>query len=89
MARLVSNRYGKHRVRVLKVLRDRNRHVVCELEVDVLLEGELAASYHSSDNSSIIPTDTVKNTVQVLAHDSLNTCRTSFAVVLGNHFLNE
>ena len=89
MARLESNRYGKHRVRVLKVLRDRNRHGVCELEVDVLLEGDLAASYHSSDNSSIIPTDTVKNTVQVLAHDALRTCRTSFAAVLGNHLLNE
>ena len=89
MAKLESNRYGKHRVRVLKVLHEGGRHEVCELEVDVLLEGELAASYHSSDNSSIVPTDTVKNTVQVLAHDFLTTCRTSFARVMGDHFLRQ
>lgn len=89
MARLESNRYGKHRVRVLKVLRDGNRHEVSELEVDVLLEGDLAACYHSSDNSSVVPTDTVKNTIHVLANDALKTCRTGFAAVLGNHFLNQ
>jgi urate oxidase len=89
MARLESNRYGKHRVRVLKVLRDEGRHEVCELDVDVLLEGELTAAYHSADNSSIVPTDTVKNTVQVLALDALTTCRTSFSNVLGVHFLKQ
>ncbi|MCX6973335.1 MAG: urate oxidase [Verrucomicrobia bacterium] len=71
------------------MLRDGNRHGVYELEVDVLPEGELAASYHPPDNSSIVPTDTVKNTIHVLANDALKTCRTSFANVLGNLFLNQ
>lgn len=88
MSRLISNRYGKHRVRVLKVLKqNQSQHEVCELEVDVLLSGDLAGSYLSDDNSSIVPTDTVKNTVHVLAHDHLETCRTSFAVKIGEHFL--
>jgi urate oxidase len=34
-----------------------------------------------------VPTDTVKNTVHVLAHDHLQTCRTSFAKITGEHFL--
>ena len=89
MAHLQSNRYGKHRVRVLKVLRAEARHEVCELEADVLLSGDLKGSYLSSDNSSIVPTDTVKNTVQFLAHDHLETCRVAFARVIGKHFLKK
>ncbi|WP_367871028.1 factor-independent urate hydroxylase [Luteolibacter sp. Populi] len=88
MATLESNRYGKFRVRVMKVIRhDETHHDVCELEADVLLQGDLAGSYLSEDNLSIVPTDTVKNTVHLLAHDHLETCRTSFAKVIGGHFL--
>ena len=88
MATLESNRYGKFRVRVMKVLRhDDSRHDVCELEADVLLHGDLAGSYLSDDNSSIVPTDTVKNTIHVLAHDHLETCRASFATIIADHFL--
>jgi urate oxidase len=88
VATLESNRYGKFRVRVMKVLRhDDSQHDVCELEADVLLHGELAGSYLSDDNSSVVPTDTVKNTVHLLAHDHLETCRTSFAKIIAEHFL--
>lgn len=88
MATLESNRYGKFRVRVMKVIRhDETHHDVCELEADVLLHGDLAGSYLSDDNRSIVPTDTVKNTVHLLAHDHLGTCRTRFAKVIGEHFL--
>lgn len=88
MAKLQSNQYGKCRVRVLKVLKG-DKQEVCELEADVLLRGDLNGSYLSYDNSSIVPTDTVKNTVHALAHDYLGTCRTSFAKVLGEHFLDK
>lgn len=90
MATLESNRYGKFRVRVMKVLRhDESHHDVCELEADVLLHGELEGSYLSDDNSSVVPTDTVKNTIHLLAHDHLQTCRTSFAKVIAEHFLEK
>ncbi|MEM0896405.1 MAG: factor-independent urate hydroxylase [Verrucomicrobiota bacterium] len=89
MSKLTTNRYGKHKVRVLKVNRDEEHHEVCELEADVMLSGDLEASYHSEDNSSIVPTDTVKNTVHVLAHDHLKTSRGAFATVLGEHFLGK
>jgi len=90
VATLESNRYGKFRVRVMKVIRhDETHHDVCELEADVLLHGELEGSYLSADNRSIVPTDTVKNTVHFLAHDHLGTCRTRFAKVIGDHFLGK
>ncbi|WP_411826702.1 factor-independent urate hydroxylase [Luteolibacter sp. AS25] len=88
MAKLESNQYGKCRVRVLKVMRGK-KHKVCELEVDVLLRGDLDGSYFSEDNSSIVPTDTVKNTVHTLAHDYLGTCRVSFTKIVGEYFLNK
>ncbi len=90
MAKLESNRYGKFRVRVMKVIRhDAERHDVCELEADVLLCGDLDGSYLSDDNGSIVPTDTVKNTVHFLAHDRLGVCRTEFVKVVGEHFLGK
>ncbi len=78
-----ANRYGKHRVRALRMGRESDLHEVCELEADVLLAGDLEASYVSPDNSLIVPTDTVKSTVHALAHDHLGTYHTNFARVLG------
>lgn len=88
MVKVESNQYGKSRVRVLKVLRG-EKHEVCELEADVLLSGDLDGSYLSDDNSSIVPTDTVKNTIHLLAHDHLKTCRVDFAKVIGEYFLEK
>lgn len=80
---LEANRYGRHRVRVLRMGRESDLYEVWELEPDVLLAGDLEASYVSPDNSLIVPTDTMKSTVHALAHDHLGTCRTTFARVLG------
>lgn len=88
MATLKQSQYGKHRVRVLKVLRsDDGRHDVCELDANVMLTLSEDPSFESDDNSLIVPTDTVRNTVNVLAHDHLGTCRHAFARVIGRHFL--
>lgn len=84
---LESNHYGKHMVRVLRVRRRGGRHEVAEWNVDALLEGGLAGSYLGDDNSSVVPTDTVKNTVQCLAHDLEEADRDGFALALAEHFL--
>jgi urate oxidase len=85
---LVSHNYGKQRVRVLKVLRAAARHEVKELEVGVRLEGDFASSYTHGDNSNVVPTDTMKNTVQVLAHQHLGRETEPFARLLAEHFLD-
>ena len=90
MPNLSQNRYGKSRVRFLKTIRrSDSHHDICEIEADVLLSGDLDGSYLSDDNSSIVPTDTCKNTLHFLAHDHLETCRNSFARVIGKHFLEK
>ncbi len=90
--KLISHNYGKQRVRVLKVLRDLPgdpgpRHEVKELEVGVRLEGDFALSYTAGDNGKVVPTDTMKNTVQVLAHRHLGTESEPFVLRLARHFL--
>ncbi len=87
--KIVSNRYGKKRVRVLKVLRQGDRHEVKELDISCLLEGDFDASYSKGDNASVVPTDTVKNTITVLAHQRLGLENERFGLELGNHFLEK
>jgi urate oxidase len=69
--KLRAQRYGKSRVRVLKVLRTGTTHTVKELSVDVALEGDFETSFTRADNSRVVPTDTMKNLVNALAHEHL------------------
>jgi urate oxidase len=86
MSCLEFNHYGKHAVRLLRVKRKGTLHEVAEWQANVLIEGDLAGSYLSDDNSSVVPTDTVKNTVLALAHDLEDVTRDGFALALAKHF---
>ena len=64
------NRYGKARIRLVKVDRLPDRHVVRDLTVRIGLEGDFAAAHISGENGEVIATDTMKNTVYALAKDA-------------------
>lgn len=81
------NRYGKQRVRVLKLIRTGEQHLVKELTVSTLLHGDYTGAHLSDDNSAIVPTDTVKNTIHILAKDLLGESTEAFALQLAEHFL--
>ena len=85
--KLSYQRYGKAKVRVLKVLRQGARHALKEVEVSVMLQGDFEASYTRADNSRVVPTDTMKNTVYVLARRALGADNEPFGLALGEHFL--
>lgn len=86
--KIISQRYGKRHVRVLRVVRGaENTHTVYEVEVAALLDGDVSGAYLSDDNSKVVPTDTVKNTIQVLAQKHLGAEIEEFALALGDHFL--
>ena len=70
MTALAENRYGKSRVRLVKVKRHPDRHDFREWTIDVLLEGDFESCFVDGDNSKILPTDTMKNTVYSLARNS-------------------
>ena len=84
---LLHHRYGKARVRLMKVSREGAQHSLKELVVSVLLEGDFTASYAASDNRLVVPTDTIKNTIHVLARQALGNENEGFGLALGRHFL--
>jgi urate oxidase len=88
MANLSFDTYGKTRVRLLQVLRNGTAQEVVEIEVDILLEGKLGDSYTAGDNSQVLPTDTIKNTVYVLARQHPVEPIEEFGPRLARHFLD-
>ncbi len=87
MIELGANRYGKSAIRLVKVDRGRERHVVRDLTVAIALEGDFASSYVEGDNTLVVATDTMKNTVYALAGEHLTGPIELFASVLARHFL--
>jgi urate oxidase len=66
-ARLAWNGYGKADVRLVKVDRTAPRHELHDLTIDVQLQGGFETAHTEGDNSQVLPTDTMKNTVYALA----------------------
>jgi urate oxidase len=85
--KLVYHRYGKAKVRLLKVFREGKKHSLKELDVQVLLQGDFDASFTKADNRLVVATDSMKNTVHVLARQKLGPETEPFGVTLGEHFL--
>lgn len=87
MARLGENRYGKSRVRLSRITRHGDRHEFNEWTVRVLLQGDFDASFIEADNSRVLPTDTMKNTVYYIARESKAETIEGFAMELGDYLL--
>ena len=87
MAALSFDTYGKTGVRLVYVHRNGEEHDVRELNVTILFEGEFSGTYTSGDNSGILPTDTMKNTVYILAKQLRWNDIETLARGLAGHFL--
>ncbi|MGA3293147.1 MAG: factor-independent urate hydroxylase [Candidatus Acidiferrales bacterium] len=79
MTALAENRYGKSRVRLVRVRRKPGRHDFREWTLEVLLQGDFESCFTDGDNSKILPTDTMKNTVYSLARKSAAESMEEFA----------
>jgi urate oxidase len=86
MIEVGANAYGKSAIRLVKVDRSSTPHRVRDLTVAISLEGAFAASYAEGDNSAVIATDTMKNTVYAFAGEHLTASIEAFGIVLGRHF---
>ncbi|MCE2468617.1 MAG: urate oxidase [Caldilineaceae bacterium] len=73
--KLAAHTYGKARVRVLRLVREQTRHRITEISFDLALLGGFDRAYTHGDNADVVPTDTMKNTVYVMAceHPDLET----------------
>jgi urate oxidase len=83
---LAWNRYGKSRVRLVKVRRHRDPHELVDLTIDVQLEGRFDDVYVAGDNRSCLATDTMKNTVYAFARQDPIEHIETFALRLAHHF---
>jgi urate oxidase len=82
------NRYGKAEVRLVRVSRDGDRHSLVDLNVSVALSGDLEATHYTGDNSGVLPTDTMKNTVYAFAKQYGVGEPESFGLLLARHFVS-
>jgi urate oxidase len=87
MSLLAENSYGKSRVRLMRVWRRGEWHDVREWTVEILLQGDFQSCFVDGDNSKILPTDTMKNTVYSLARKSSAECMEDLAKELLDFFL--
>src|ERR1700685_263737 len=85
--KLGENNYGKSRVRLLRVLRQEGRHDIKELTVAIRFQGDFETAHTKGENKKILPTDTMKNTVYVLARQYPAEAVEDFALHLIEHFL--
>lgn len=85
---LVEAAYGKSSVRLVRVARHGDRHDLRDLTVAIRFQGTYEESYTAGDNTGVLPTDTMKNTVYALAaRDGLKNPE-SFGLTLARHFLD-
>jgi urate oxidase len=87
MTELSWNSYGKSAVRLLKVERSGSRHEIRDLTVDIALSGDFESAHTSGDNSAVLPTDTMKNTVYAKAREQAIGQPEEFGLRLAAHFL--
>jgi len=87
MIELAENCYGKSRVRLMKVTRHDHGHDLREWTVQVLLKGDFDTAHLHGDNSKILPTDTMKNTVYSIARTSKATAMEEYAKELADFLL--
>ncbi len=85
---LGENRYGKSRIRLVTVGRGPDRHHLRDLTVAVALEGNFDAVHVDGDNTNVIATDTMKNTVYAFARDKPPGSPEAFALELARHFVS-
>ncbi|XP_062252073.1 uricase [Platichthys flesus] len=86
-AEFVRTGYGKNAVKVLVIRREGSHHSIIELKADVEITLKSRKDYLVGDNSDIIPTDTIKNTVHALAKIKGVKTIEQFSLDICNHFL--
>jgi len=85
---LIKNRYGKGRVRVMRIHRDGESHEVSQLNIKAMVEGDFTRTYTHADNTNTVSTDTIKNVVNVVARENTGLCAEDFCQVLARKYLD-
>ncbi len=85
---LAANQYGKAENRVVRIVRDTDRHEIVDLNVSSQLRGDFAAAHTDGDNAHVVATDTQKNTIFAFAKDGISSPE-AFLLRLADHFTGD
>jgi len=85
--RLDKNAYGKNAINLSKIIRHPDRHEIRHISVNISLTGDFDEVHTAGDNTKVLPTDTMKNTVYALAKDHFTASIEAFGLYLADHLL--
>lgn len=88
MAHLADSRYGKSTVRLVAVDRSGDTHRLKDLTVEIAFRGDYEAAHVAGDNRHVYPTDSMKNSVYILARKHGVGEIEEFAARLARHYLS-
>ncbi|WP_423921627.1 factor-independent urate hydroxylase [Frigoribacterium sp. 2-23] len=86
---LGDNQYGKAESRLVRIYRDSPRHEIRDLNVTTALRGPFEPAYLEGDQSSVLPTDTQKNTAFAFAKSKGVAAIEDFGLDLARHFVDD
>ncbi|MCV7421943.1 urate oxidase [Mycobacterium yunnanensis] len=84
---LGGNQYGKAETRVVRVYRDTPRHEIHDVNVTTCLRGDFSAAHLTGDQSSVLPTDTQKQTAYAYAKEKGLLSVEDYGLALARHFV--
>jgi urate oxidase len=83
------NQYGKAETRVVRIVRDGDRHEIRDLNVGTSLRGDFADAHVHGDQAHVLPTDSQKNTCFAYAKEKGVGEIEDFALDLARHFARD
>jgi len=83
--RLDKNAYGKNAIHLSKIIRQPDRHEIRHISVNISLQGDFGTVHTVGDNTKVLPTDTMKNTVYALAKDHFTSSIEAFGLYLADY----
>ena len=83
------NQYGKAENRVVRIYRDTPRHEIRDVNVSTSLRGDFSAAHLTGDQTSVLPTDTQKNTCYAYAKEKGLGAIEDYALTLARHFVED
>jgi urate oxidase len=86
---LGANQYGKAENRLVRIYRETARHEIRDVTVSTALRGDFAAAHLHGDQSSVLPTDTQKNTAYAFAKEHGLRAIEDYAFTLARHFVDD
>ncbi len=87
--KLLTQSYGKQRVRFMRVLRSDQEHTVFDVKAAIALEGKFEKAYLTESNEDVVATDTMKNTLTALAYQYNGASLEGYALKVADYFLEK